>query len=179
MTTRKPTGKQSAFIDFYLIDFNATNAARKAGYKGSYNTLKSVGCENLTKPYIRAEIERRLKDRHMSGDEAIARLTQQAKSSIADFVDIGEDGLVINPDAIKYLGHLIKKIKDTKHGVEIELHDQQKALELIGKVCGLFRTKVDVDWRGEIEALGYSAGDVFNQLVGELLNQMEESESDD
>ena len=48
------------------VNLNATEAARRAGYKGSANTLRSVGGENLTKPAIRAEIDRRMA-RAMSG----------------------------------------------------------------------------------------------------------------
>ena len=47
---RPLTPKQQKFVDCY--DGNATQAAIDAGYKGSYNTLKVVGSENLAKPYI-------------------------------------------------------------------------------------------------------------------------------
>lgn len=48
------TEKQKRFVAEYLIDFNATQAAVRAGY--SPKTAKSVGSENLTKPDIAAEI---------------------------------------------------------------------------------------------------------------------------
>ena len=53
------TGKQSAFIDWYVITLNGTLSARNAGYKGDDNTLGVVAYENLRKPKIKAEIERR------------------------------------------------------------------------------------------------------------------------
>jgi phage terminase small subunit len=53
----KLTGKQNAFIGEYLIDFNATRAAEAAGY--SKASARLIGSENLTKPYIAAEIARR------------------------------------------------------------------------------------------------------------------------
>lgn len=48
------TEKQRRFIMAYLGEAkgNATEAARIAGYKGSENTLASVGKENLRKPHI-------------------------------------------------------------------------------------------------------------------------------
>jgi len=54
----KLTGKQIAFIEHYTGDsfFNATDAARKAGYKGNSNTLGQMGDENLKKPKIKAVI---------------------------------------------------------------------------------------------------------------------------
>jgi len=54
----KLTNKQRAFIDEYLLDFNATRAARKAGY--SEKTAYSIGSRLLRKPYIVEEINRRL-----------------------------------------------------------------------------------------------------------------------
>jgi phage terminase small subunit len=55
----KLTGKQQAFIAFYCGEsrFNATEAARLAGYKGNSATLGQVGFENLNKPEIAAAIE--------------------------------------------------------------------------------------------------------------------------
>ena len=52
------TPKQSRFIDEYLIDLNATQAAIRAGY--SEHTAKEMGCENLTKPNIKNAIDERL-----------------------------------------------------------------------------------------------------------------------
>lgn len=58
-TETKLTGKQEAFIAFYLGDArqNATEAARLAGYAGNDKTLGVVGCENLAKPKIAAAIQ--------------------------------------------------------------------------------------------------------------------------
>ncbi|MER8532102.1 terminase small subunit [Mesorhizobium sp. M1005] len=44
------TDKQKRFVDEYLVDLNATQAAIRAGY--SEKTARSVGSENLTKPDI-------------------------------------------------------------------------------------------------------------------------------
>ncbi len=48
------TPKQQRFVDEYLIDLNATQAAIRAGY--SKKTARAVGSENLTKPDIRAAV---------------------------------------------------------------------------------------------------------------------------
>jgi phage terminase small subunit len=49
------TPKQSRFVQEYLIDLNATQAAIRAGY--SKKTAYSIGQENLNKPVIKAAIE--------------------------------------------------------------------------------------------------------------------------
>lgn len=57
----KLTVKQNKFIDEYMIDLNATQAAIRAGY--SESTAKEIGYENLTKPHIAEAIEIRVKER--------------------------------------------------------------------------------------------------------------------
>lgn len=47
----KLTEKQQRFVDEYLIDLNATQAAIRAGY--SVKTADAIGCENLTKPCLK------------------------------------------------------------------------------------------------------------------------------
>ncbi len=50
----KFTPKQKTFIDEYLLDLNATQAAMRAGY--SAKTARAIGCENLAKPNIQEAI---------------------------------------------------------------------------------------------------------------------------
>ena len=57
------TAKQAAFIKWYcsaMVNMNGTEAARRAGYKGNDRTLAAVAIENLGKPMIREEIDRRI-----------------------------------------------------------------------------------------------------------------------
>ncbi len=49
------TPKQERFVEEYLIDLNATQAAIRAGY--SEKTAKEIGSENLTKPNIAKAIQ--------------------------------------------------------------------------------------------------------------------------
>lgn len=55
------TPKQSRFIDEYLVDLNATQAALRAGY--SRNTASEIGYENLNKPQLASEIRQRMESR--------------------------------------------------------------------------------------------------------------------
>ena len=54
------TPKQQAFVEHYLVDKNATQAAIRAGY--SLKTAASIGEENLRKPEIREAIDVGLND---------------------------------------------------------------------------------------------------------------------
>lgn len=74
------TVKQAAFVDHYIICHgNATEAARRAGYKGNDNTLKEVGRQNLLKPAIASAIQKRMQPeknkRIATADEILERLT--------------------------------------------------------------------------------------------------------
>ena len=48
------TAKQQRFVEEYLIDLNATQAAVRAGY--SRSSARQIGPENLSKPVIAAAI---------------------------------------------------------------------------------------------------------------------------
>lgn len=56
----KLTEKQKRFADYYIETGNATESARRAGYKG--NNLNRVASENLSKLDIRQYIDKRLKE---------------------------------------------------------------------------------------------------------------------
>jgi len=54
MPAGKLTPRQERFVQEYLIDLNATQAAIRAGY--STKTAQMIGSENLSKPMIAAAI---------------------------------------------------------------------------------------------------------------------------
>lgn len=58
------TAKQQKFINEYMLDLNATQAAIRAGY--SEKTAYSIGNENLNKPEIKNEIDRLKKETALS-----------------------------------------------------------------------------------------------------------------
>ncbi|MFZ5517673.1 MAG: terminase small subunit [Candidatus Zhuqueibacterota bacterium] len=57
----KLTDKQKLFSEEYLVDLCATKAAIRAGYNN--RTARAIGSENLTKPYIKSEIQRLMDER--------------------------------------------------------------------------------------------------------------------
>ncbi len=57
----KLTDKQQAFVNEYLVDLNATQAAIRAGY--SEKTAKDIGCQNLAKLYIQEAIQKGMQER--------------------------------------------------------------------------------------------------------------------
>ena len=145
------SNKQRIFIDEYLQCWNATEAARRAGYKGNDATLASVGWENLRKPEIASVIEQRLQESQMSADEALKLLADIARGDISDLMDVTSVGWSLDMKKAKERGmtKLIKKVKQTtitKIGrkqddddeertyLEVELYPADAALRDILKV---------------------------------------------
>lgn len=139
--------KQQVFVDKYFeLGFNATKAALAAGY--SKRSARSIASENLTKPDIKAEIERRLSEHAMSANEVLVRLTEHARGDMREFMGLNETELKEHP-----LGNLIKKVERTEirnskglieNTIKIELYDAQAALVHIGKHHKLFTDKQEV-----------------------------------
>lgn len=76
-----PTTKQQRFIDEYLIDFNATQAAIRAGY--SEDTAKQQGSRLLTNVDVRAAIDTAIRERSsralLSQDAVLCGLLEEAR----------------------------------------------------------------------------------------------------
>jgi phage terminase small subunit len=83
------TNKQQAFVNEYLRDFNATQAAIRCGY--SAKTARSIGSALLTKLDIQAEISAQVSERGMGKDEVFLALTDQARGDLGSFFKIVEE----------------------------------------------------------------------------------------
>lgn len=85
----KLTEKQQRFVDEYLIDLNATQAAIRAGY--SVKTADAIGCENLTKPNIQQAIAEHMAERSrrtgVNQDRVVLELAKIAFVRMTDVVD--------------------------------------------------------------------------------------------
>lgn len=150
---RKLTNKQRAFIEHYLRCWNASEAARLAGY--SEKSAGAVGHQVLKSTEVSEEIKDRLADLQASADEVIVRLTDHARGDMADFLHINKDGeprLDIGIAEQRKRLHLIKKAKTTRRvledggqevTLEVELYDAQSALVQLGRVHKLFTDKTE------------------------------------
>ncbi|HOS09826.1 MAG TPA: terminase small subunit [Smithellaceae bacterium] len=151
------TDRMKKFVDEYLIDFNATQAAIRAGY--SPDTANEQGSQLLARPDIRelvAEGQKAIAERTQTfQDNAVDELKIVGFSDLADFLTVKEGGIVEQKSfdqLTKAQTKCIKKIKQTvrtSHSsdgtilhqtatLEVELHDKLKALELLGRHLGMF-----------------------------------------
>ena len=141
--------RQILFVAHYLICWNASEAARKAGY--SAKTAYSIGWENLRKPEIKSLIQERMAEYVMSANEALARLSQMASGNLIDVLNT-DDEFDFELARDKGMTHLVKKIKrrqftdkdgNTTRDTEVELYDAQSALITLAKYHKLFTDKSD------------------------------------
>lgn len=137
------TDKQAAFVDHYVACLNGAKAARLAGYAES--GARQEAHRLLTNADIRAAIAARLAESAMPASEVLARLTDQARSSLEEFISVRGRGVALDLKAAKERGvlHLVKKYSKTRQGETIELYDAQSALDLLGRYYKLWTDKVE------------------------------------
>jgi phage terminase small subunit len=123
------------FAARYVVHFNATRAAKEAGF-----SAKSAGNQGhllLKNPKIRAMIDERLAEVHMSADEALARLADIARGDVGEFFD--EDGNLNLGDKSKLIKRIRKKVtkyqgKYTDREIETEEIELYSALDALEKI---------------------------------------------
>ena len=143
--TTELTNKQALFIEHYLQCWNATEAAKRAGY--SEKTAYSIGSATLKKVEVQNAVRARISEVAMGADEVLLRLAGHARGSMEQFLTVMTNGKEVSLDIVKardaYALHLVKTFKDSpKDGIEIELYDAQAALVHLGRHHALFTDKI-------------------------------------
>lgn len=146
----KLTERQKKFVDEYLIDFNATQAAIRAKY--SKNRAAEIGYQLLHKTTVQAYIQaKQLKlqqKTEINAERVLRELAAIGFYDISDFVRVSKDDagrldvqMALTMDIPPEKRAAIVGIKQGANGIEIKLADKQRALELIGNHIGMFNTK--------------------------------------
>lgn len=146
------TAKQARFVEEYLVDLNATQAAIRAGY--SAKTAHTIGHENLSKPEIAAAIstaqqarsqrtqitqERVLEELAKIGFSDIRKMFSGGSLRSVDNLDDETAGAISSIEVISKPGP-----PDDEGNREVELvhkvkmWDKIAALEKIGRHLGMF-----------------------------------------
>lgn len=144
----KLTAKQACFVQEYLIDLNATQAAIRAGY--SKKVAKVQGCQNLTKANIQAALNKAMgkrAEKTQITQEMVLR--EYAKIAFLDprkFFD--EQGVLIpihtldGDVAAAVAGMDVSEIATENAPIttlkKLKFSDKKAALDSIGKHLGMF-----------------------------------------
>lgn len=167
------TPKQKRFVEEYLIDLNATQAAIRAGY--SKKTAGVIGPENLAKPCISDAIgfvlDERSKETKIDAAWVLKRAALLADFNLNRFLTVTDEGQAIfdftnatDDDWFcisEYTADMISRdAGDLKHDarrIKLKTFDRLRALELVGK-------HVDVNaFKDRIEHTGPRGGPI--QLI--------------
>lgn len=166
------TPKQARFVDEYLIDLNATQAAIRAGY--SERTAEKIGSENLKKPEVMSAIELRTTERQKQTGITAERVLNEI--SLMAFYDVGDilldkpadeiteaeapgaEHYIVNgryviglrgPADIKRLPENLRRIivgfgYDRNQNFTVKLADKSKALDQLARHLSLYNDKLEV-----------------------------------
>ena len=147
------TERQKRFVDEYLIDLNATQAAIRAGY--SVKTAGQIGDENLKKPQIERAVKVVLAERSrrtgITADRVLEEMAKIGFANIAEVVNLDEaavrDGAA-NADTAA-IQSIKVKTTSTEYGDtterEVRMYDKTRALIELGKHVGLFDNKLKIE----------------------------------
>ena len=152
------TPKQSRFVEEYLVDLNARQAAIRAGY--SVKTATEIGYENLRNPRIAealATARQALSERTaITADRVVAELAKIGFSNMADYMKATPAGdpyldfsrltrdqaAALQEVTVEdYVNGRGEHARDVKR-VRFKLADKQAALVSLGRHLGIFDDKV-------------------------------------
>lgn len=145
------TDRQKRFVEEYLIDLNATQAAIRAGY--SPQTAKEQGSQNLTKLNIQNAIGKAIAERSkrtgINQDRVIQELAKLAFVKMTDVVDSnGRIKSNASDDDLSCIEGIKYKSSSSESGSSIErevkIASKLKALELLGRHLGMFTDKLNL-----------------------------------
>lgn len=180
--------KQLRFVDEYIIDLNATQAAIRAGY--SKKTARSQAQRLLTNVDIQGAIakavEARSKRTEITQDRVLKELATLGFSDMANYVTFQGDGSVVfdwselPEEATRAISEItVDEFMDGKgddarpvRRTKFKLYNKQPALTDLGKHLGMFVETKEV--KGKVEHA--HTGQITHEVVGlqETMDLLEE-----
>lgn len=157
------TPKQQRFVESYLLDLNATQAAIRAGY--SPRTAQVQGTQLLAHPAIMTAINEgkiaRSEETRVNAAWVLRRLAEEAEADFGDLYDdagdllpvkqwpkIWRQGLIagLDVEVMSVEGIEIGRVK------KLRISDRVKRLELIGQHVNVqaFKDQIEVGGLGEL-----------------------------
>lgn len=146
----KLTRKQQRFVDEYLIDLNATQAAIRAGYseKTAQEQSSRLLSNVMVQEYMQKKMQQREDDLIADQNEVLRYLTavMRREKTESIVVTLKEKRSFYAPDEN---GTMRKQTVENEIPKVVEiparLSDSNKAAELLGKAHCLFTEKVDLE----------------------------------
>ncbi|OZN24864.1 terminase [Actinobacillus seminis] len=139
----KLTDKQQRFVEEYLIDLNATQAAIRAGYSEHLaNTNANKLLQNTTIQKAISEAKKQRSERTQITQDEVLRDLQELRDMC-----MGRKSVIVT-DTVK--SNQEGTIKAVDNAIFMfEPSGANKALELLGKHLGMFKDRIDMTTNGE------------------------------
>jgi phage terminase small subunit len=141
------TERQLAFIREYLVDLNASEAARRAGY--SAENAKGIAYALRHEPKIAERIEaaqvRRSENKRITADRVLEELGRMAFSNMSDYVEWGPDGMKLRDNALldEDQTAAVADVEPRGNGkvARLKLYDKLAALNALARHLGMIGGK--------------------------------------
>ncbi len=147
------TPKQQRFVEEYLVDLNATQAATRAGY--SAKTANEQGARLLANVSVAAVITEKQKMREkrteITQDRVITELARIAFLDPRKVMTWGPLGVVFSPsselseDEARAVAEASQTVTREGGTIRVKLADKMAALKLLGEHLGMFSAKPSGD----------------------------------
>lgn len=150
--TKKLSPKQQRFVEEYLIDLNATQAYRRAGYSVKSEAAAAVeGHKLLRNPKIAKAIQEGMDARSERTQVTADRVLQElARIGFADprmVMSWGPNGVVLrdSSELTEDEAAIVSEVSETRTesggSLKVKLNDKLSALEKLGKHLDLFKER--------------------------------------
>ena len=172
--------KQAKFVEEYLLDLNATQAAIRAGYKP--DRAQQMGSENLSKPVvakaIQDQMEARSKRTEISQDRVLQEYAKLAFLDPSRFYDDNGSLIPIRElpkdvsACIAGMDIVTEKIGKDEEGKpelatvrKIKLVDKKGALDSVARHLGMFNDKLNLSGSLEQRVRAMSKEEIEAELA--------------
>ena len=172
------TPKQERFVQEYLIDLNATQAAIRAGY--SSKRADAIGYENLRKPEIQNAIskaqDKRSARTEVSQDRVVKEIARIAFADPRKIFKCGPDGVTLldsgdlTDDEAAAISEVSETTTESGGNIKAKLLDKLKALELLCRHLGMFTEKIEnkTEIAGDISVHKIDLSSVPDEVLEQL-----------
>lgn len=147
------TNKQDLFVEEYLVDLNATQAAIRAGY--SVKTAEQQGSRLLSNVKVQTKIAKAMAERSkrtgVNQDRVVLELAKIAFVNPSELIDTSTGKVLpgASPDDLACIQSVkVKRTTKGKNAIEereVRVHDKIKALEKLGQHLGMWNDKIDLN----------------------------------
>lgn len=145
------TPKQQRFVEEYLVDLDASAAARRAGY--SVRTAGQVGYQLLQKTSIAESISAaqlaRSQRTQVTADRVVRELARIAFADVRALFQWGPDGVKLlksadlTDDQAAAVESVAESVTQGGGSLKLKTHSKVAALQLLGKHLGMFVDRIE------------------------------------